>query len=146
MGRLPVWTMIMHGESSRNESVGFFRFSTLSSPAGCEIQWKNLGLGCRNTVRDCILDAFAGPPDTGIFSPSVQNTLYLAQKKVLETIPQMSKIEVRLPNKHYFPVDFSKLNKVTTTEHNDEVFLPVDKPAGNITAILGRKSLLQAKL
>ncbi|CAG7828744.1 unnamed protein product [Allacma fusca] len=96
-----------------------------------------------NTVRDCILDAFAGPPETGIFSPSVQNTLYLAQKKVLEEIPQMSKIEVRLPNKHYFPVDFSSFSKVAKGDQpNNEVFTPVDKPAGNITAILGRKSLL----
>lgn len=94
-----------------------------------------------NTVRNCILDAFAGPPDTGIFSPSVQNTLYIAQKDVLERIPQMSHIEVELPNKHYVPVDFSKLSRVAGT-HNDEVFLPYDAPAGNIKAILGRKSLL----
>lgn len=47
-------------------------------------------------MRNCILEAFAGPPDTGIFSPSVQNTLYIAQKDVLERVPQMSHIEVEL--------------------------------------------------
>jgi len=94
-----------------------------------------------NTVKDCILDAFAGPPDTGIFSPSVQNTLYLAQKKVLERIPQMAKIEVKLPNKHYYSIDFSQFPNMD--KHNDEIFLPGDKPAGIITAVLGRKSHLQ---
>jgi len=94
-----------------------------------------------NTVKDCILDAFAGPPDTGIFSPSVQNTLYLAQKKVLERIPQMSKIEVRLPNKHYYSIDFGQFPNMD--KQNDEVFLPGDKPAGIISAVLGRKSHLQ---
>jgi hypothetical protein len=53
----------------------------------------------------------------------------------------MSQIECNLPNKHYVPVDFSKFSKITGAE-NDEVFLPYDCPAGNIHAILGRKSLL----
>lgn len=61
----------------------------------------------------------AGPPDTGIFSPSVQNTLYIAQKEVLERVPQMGLIEVELPNKHYVPVDFSKFSKITGAQ-NDE--------------------------
>jgi len=87
------------------------------------------------------LDAFAGPPDTGVFSPSVQNTLYIAQKNVLERIPQMAKIEVLLPNKHYYPIDFSKFNRIGL-KTNDDVFLPGDKPAGSISAVLGRKSLL----
>jgi urate oxidase len=100
-----------------------------------------------NTVKDCILDAFAGPPQTGVFSPSVQNTLYLAQKNVLERIPQMAKIEVLLPNKHYYPVDLSKFNSLTPGRDLNEVFevfLPGDKPAGNIAATLGRKSMLAA--
>jgi len=99
-----------------------------------------------NTVKDCILDAFAGPPDTGVFSPSAQNTVYIAQKNVLERIPQMSKIEVTFPNKHYYAVDLSSFNQIAGAgrDLNEvyEVFLPGDKPAGNITATLGRKSLL----
>jgi urate oxidase len=71
----------------------------------------------------------------------VQNTLYIAQKEVLERVPQMSHIEVELPNKHYVPIDFTKFSTMTGT-HNDEVFLPYDHPAGTIKAVLGRKSLL----
>ena len=41
------------------------------------------------TVKDCILQNFAGPPDTGIYSPSVQNTLYLAEKHVLDKVDQV---------------------------------------------------------
>lgn len=44
---------------------------------------------CWNVVKDSILDKFAGPPDTGLPSPSVQNTLYLAEKMVLESIKQV---------------------------------------------------------
>lgn len=88
-----------------------------------------------------MLDAFAGPPDVGVFSPSVQNTLYLAQKDVLKKIPQMSHIETALPNKHYTVIDFSNFNQMGKIP-NDEVFLPSDQPAGNIRAVLGRKSHL----
>ena len=40
-----------------------------------------------NKVRDTILEVFAGPADTGIFSASVQNSQHLTQTKILETIP-----------------------------------------------------------
>lgn len=42
------------------------------------------------TVKDAILDKFAGPPDTGIYSPSVQHTLYQAEKIVLEKVPEVT--------------------------------------------------------
>jgi hypothetical protein len=44
----------------------------------------------RKTVQECILEQFAGPPDTGIFSPSVQNTLYCAERMILDKVEQVS--------------------------------------------------------
>lgn len=41
------------------------------------------------TVKDAILDKFAGPPDTGVYSPSVQHTLYQAEKTVLEKVTEV---------------------------------------------------------
>ena len=35
------------------------------------------------------METFAGPADKGVFSPSVQNTLYLAEKGALAQIPQV---------------------------------------------------------
>ncbi|XP_068238021.1 uricase [Palaemon carinicauda] len=89
-------------------------------------------------IYKLVIDKFAGNPDTGIFSPSVQNTIYILQKAALDEIPEVSKIDVTMPNKHYYTVDLSKFPEVGSKENN-EVFLPIDKPAGNITAILGRK-------
>jgi hypothetical protein len=43
----------------------------------------------RNQVKDNIIKVFAGPADTGIFSPSVQNTIHITQKLVLDTIPEV---------------------------------------------------------
>lgn len=47
---------------------------------------------------------------------------------------------MEMPNKHYFTVDMSKFPKVVEGD-NQEVFLPVDKPAGCIYAQLDRKNL-----
>lgn len=44
------------------------------------------------TVKDAILEKFAGPPDTGVYSPSVQHTLYQAEKTVLEKVSEVSSI------------------------------------------------------
>ena len=39
---------------------------------------------------DCILEKFAGPPDTGIFSPSVQLTIYDTEKLALTRVLEVS--------------------------------------------------------
>jgi hypothetical protein len=54
-----------------------------------------LASGYRKTVKQCILEQFAGPPGTGIFSPSVQNTLYLAERMILDKVEQ-----VRIDHSH----------------------------------------------
>ncbi|XP_067057504.1 uricase-like isoform X1 [Acropora muricata] len=43
---------------------------------------------CWNFAKNTILDEFAGPPQTGVYSPSVQNTLYKAEERILNNIPQ----------------------------------------------------------
>ncbi|KAK3869907.1 hypothetical protein Pcinc_024821 [Petrolisthes cinctipes] len=96
-------------------------------------------------VLKTIQDKFAGPAEMGIFSPSVQNTVYLIQKSVLMEVPEVSQIQVSMPNKHYYPVDLSKFEGMENIENN-EVFLPVDKPSGNITGTLGRSHIIKAKL
>ncbi|XP_043224722.1 uricase-like [Amphibalanus amphitrite] len=92
---------------------------------------------CWSAVREAILELFAGPARGGIFSPSVQNTLYLTQVRVLNRLPDVAEIEMVMPNKHYFSVDLSKFPRVGSAS-NDEVFLPVDKPSGNIRCVLAR--------
>ncbi|XP_055639743.1 uricase [Toxorhynchites rutilus septentrionalis] len=103
---------------------------------------------CWNKVKHCILNTFAGETEKGIFSPSVQNTLYLAEKLALESIPEISSIDMTMPNKHYFNFDFSKFPKLVNGAElkQENVFLPVDKPSGIIYAQLDRKSPVKSKL
>lgn len=43
-----------------------------------------------NNVKEIILQNFAGDIESGIKSPSVQNTIYLAQKEILNKIKEVS--------------------------------------------------------
>jgi urate oxidase len=91
------------------------------------------------TTKEAILDTFTGPPRKGVYSPSVQQTLYEAHKMALSKIPQMETIEIVLPNVHAYKFDFSKLPALNIS-NNEEVFTPSDKPAGNICGTSQRVS------
>uniref|UniRef100_UPI00398E8D5C uricase n=1 Tax=Pristiophorus japonicus TaxID=55135 RepID=UPI00398E8D5C len=91
--------------------------------------------GAWNSVKDAIIETFAGPYDSGIYSPSVQNSLYNAQCLSLSRVPEMEEIEIVMPNKHYFTIDMTKFG----IHKNDEVLLPVDHPSGNISATVRRR-------
>ncbi|KAJ0032511.1 hypothetical protein NQD34_002592 [Periophthalmus magnuspinnatus] len=93
-----------------------------------------------NGVKDTIIEKFAGPYDSGVYSPSVQKTLYESQVMVLDRLPEVEEIEIVMPNQHYFTIDMTKMG----LSNKDEVLLPLDNPSGNITGTLGRKQ--QAKL
>lgn len=92
-----------------------------------------------HTVKDCILDEFAGDPIRGLFSPSVQKTLYDTAQKAISKISQIETMSMELPNVHSYEFDLSKYPAFGITR-NQEVFQPTDKPSGNIKAKVTRKS------
>ncbi|KAH8413290.1 hypothetical protein KR009_009754 [Drosophila setifemur] len=92
------------------------------------------------TVKNIILRNFAGDPQVGVSSPSVQHTLYLSERQVLDVLPQVSVISMTMPNKHYFNFDTKPFQKIAPGDNN-EVFIPVDKPHGTIYAQLARKNI-----
>lgn len=96
-------------------------------------------------VKDVIVKNFAGELKSGTPSPSVQNTLYLTEKEVLEKVPEISAINMTMPNKHYTVFD-SKPFQCVIPGANNEVFVPTDKPFGIIYAQLDRKDFNASKL
>ena len=67
-------------------------------------------------------------------SKSVQHTLYAMADKVLQTIPQVEDIELRMPNLHCLLVDLSRFGQ----DNPNEIFVPIDEPHGYIEARLSR--------
>uniref|UniRef100_A0A2K5D459 Uricase n=1 Tax=Aotus nancymaae TaxID=37293 RepID=A0A2K5D459_AOTNA len=88
-----------------------------------------------DTIRDVVLEKFAGPYDKGEYSPSVQKTLYDIQVVSLSRVPEIEDMEISLPNIHYFNIDMSKMGLI----NKEEVLLPLDNPYGKITGTVKRK-------
>jgi urate oxidase len=68
------------------------------------------------------------------FSPSVQVTLYQMGEAALAVVPELARIHLALPNKHYLPVNFAPFGRTNA----NEVFTPTDEPHGQIEATVER--------
>lgn len=88
-------------------------------------------------VKTVLTDTFFGPPKEGIYSPSVQSTLYHMAKTVLKSFPDVAAIQLKMPNLHFLPVNLSNKDH-TIVKFEDDVYLPTDEPHGSIEASLSR--------
>lgn len=68
------------------------------------------------------------------YSPSAQTTLFEMGTAALEVCPEISQVELAMPNKHYLPIDLSRFGR----ENKNEVFTPTDEPHGQIEAVVTR--------
>lgn len=90
----------------------------------------------RNKVRPLIQKAIFGPSaDNGIYSPSLQATIYDAACLVLKEVPEIESITIYTPNLHYLPCKL--LDRVGET-FEDDIFIPTDAPSGIITCTVVR--------
>jgi urate oxidase len=81
------------------------------------------------TVLDAMLRVFAET-----FSPSAQTSLYHMGEAALSVCPEVSRLEMAMPNKHCLLIDLSPFKM----ENHNEIFLPIDEPHGQIEATIER--------
>jgi len=81
-------------------------------------------------IRTTILNTFSTHD-----SRSVQHTLHAIGQQVLATFPEVSEIQLTMPNKHALLVDLSPFG----LDNPNEIFLPTDEPSGYIEAKLVRR-------
>jgi urate oxidase len=84
----------------------------------------------RAKIRDLLVAVFAEHK-----SKSVQHTLFAMADRVLQTIPEVEEIELRMPNVHCLLVDLSRFGQ----DNPNEIFVPIDEPHGYIEARVGRR-------
>ena len=89
----------------------------------------------RNNVRRQILKGFFGEPSTGVYSASLQESIYDAGCLVLDAVPEVKQIEIDTPNLHYLP---AKLLDAVGEKFEDDVFIPTSEPSGSINCIVAR--------
>ena len=80
-------------------------------------------------ARDLLLAAFAET-----HSYSLQQTLFVMGRRVLEGRPEIAEVRLSLPNKHHFEVDMSPFG----LENAGEVFYAADRPYGLIEGTVTR--------
>ena len=85
----------------------------------------------RASLRETMLHTFAEHD-----SKSVQQTLYAMAEQALSAVPQVTEIEMTMPNKHCLLVDLSQFGQ----DNPNEIFVPTDEPHGYIQARVVRKS------
>lgn len=83
----------------------------------------------RAKIRDILIAEFADHD-----SKSVQHTLYVMGEAVLKEIPEVSEIELTMPNLHCLLVDLSRFGQTNP----NEIFVPTDEPHGYIEATIRR--------
>jgi urate oxidase len=81
-------------------------------------------------IRKAMLDVFATH-----MSFAVQETMYEMGKAALAAAPEISRITLRLPNKHRIPVNLQPFG----LENNNEIFVWTDEPYGDIRATIERE-------
>jgi urate oxidase len=84
----------------------------------------------RSKTREILLSVFARHA-----SKSVQHTLYAMGAGVLANVPDISDIELTMPNKHCLLADLSRFGQ----DNPNEIFVPIDEPHGTIEARLRRQ-------
>ncbi|XP_050320350.1 uricase-like [Bactrocera neohumeralis] len=80
-------------------------------------------------VRDLILQSFAGDPEEGVIITSVQYAAYVAERAVLDAMPEICSISISLPNYKHFPFDFSRFPPIEP-KANVIIANPADTPLG----------------
>lgn len=88
-------------------------------------------------VKKVLVDTFFGHPKEGVYSPSVQSTLFQMAKAALNRFPDISFVQLKMPNLHFLPVNLSSKDN-TIVKFEDDVYFPTDEPHGSIEASLSR--------
>jgi urate oxidase len=81
-------------------------------------------------IRTAMLDTFATHK-----SFAVQQTMFEMGKAALAAAPEISRIDLQLPNKHRIPVNLAPFG----LDNHNEIFVWTDEPFGNITATVERE-------
>jgi urate oxidase len=94
--------------------------------------FKNLPKDCRE-ANDAIVAAMQKVFAEN-YSPSAQTTLFQMGEAALAACPEISHVDLAMPNKHCLLIDLSRFG----LENKNEVFVPTDEPHGQIEASVVR--------
>lgn len=92
------------------------------------------------SIEKELINTFAGPSDVGVFSASVQQTLYDMGKNAVLKVPAIKSITLEMPNIHNIPFNLEPYG-FPKESGPPTIFFPIDEPHGMIAAKIERSSL-----
>jgi len=93
----------------------------------------------RRSLREELLRGFFGPPKGGVYSASLQATIYDAGCLVLKAVPAVASISIFTPNIHMIPYHQLKvLGGEKASPFKDDVYIATSEPAGTIYCTVSR--------
>jgi len=104
--------------------------------------------GASEAVVRTIIQTFAGPPNTGVDSPSLQHTAFEIGRAVIRAVPAVQDISLNCPNIHNIPVDFSPFpgQKNQDATGNPDVFWATKEPFGIIKVTVARDNRRRSRI
>lgn len=104
----------------------------LASSFSATWAFEKLPANCRaanDSMLSAMLKVFAEA-----YSPSAQATLFQMGEAALAACPEVSRLDLAMPNKHCLLIDLAPFG----LENHNEVFVPTDEPHGQIEASIAR--------
>jgi urate oxidase len=92
----------------------------------------------RTAVRTELTRGIFGPAAGGVYSASLQATIYDAACLVLKAASAVAQISISTPNLHYLPC--RALGQLGES-FDDDVFIPTSEPSGTISCTVGRQQV-----
>lgn len=91
-------------------------------------------------IEEVLVGTFVGPADKGVYSKSVQETLYLMAKNSIESEPSINSMRLTMPNIHNLPYPLEEKCGIKNEDRfgKTEIFYPIDEPHGLIKAEVTR--------
>ena len=101
-------------------------------------------LNVHKIIEEACVDEFAGPADTGIYSNSVQQTLYdMGKAAILRNGTAIEQITLDMPNVHNIPFDLTKYGfPADKPGVSPTIFFPIDEPHGMIKATIHANNIV----
>jgi urate oxidase len=117
---------------------------TYSDAAVASYKSTNFG-GILAGVEEEMVNTFAGPADTGVYSGSVQQTLYEMGRNSLLKNREISSVHIQMPNIHNIPFDVTRFGYPKDGPEGPTIFFPIDEPHGMIQATVERASMARGR-
>lgn len=92
------------------------------------------------SAKNCIIKSWDGDVIEGVLSSSMPFTLQTAEKNILKSIPEISSVEMLMPNLLYADFEFAQFQSAEAVSGGRRILLPVEESPEVFVGVMSRKN------